>query len=100
MVASFIQFKCTKHFCDDTLVFEDAQCFNYSSGFVANLGCFDIGFVLPFALSNMNPIQNYHRGIMNPEHSNQPEKFVGTLYPRKFEFGNTSRVNSFRIEFE
>ena len=31
------------------------------SGFVANTECFDIGFVLPFTLRNMNPIQNYHR---------------------------------------
>ena len=31
------------------------------SGFVANPGCFDIVFILPFTLSNMNSIQNYHR---------------------------------------
>ena len=40
------------------------------SGFVANPECFDIGFVLPFTLRNMNPIQNYRRWIMNPELSN------------------------------
>ena len=29
LVASLIQFKCAKYFCDDlTLVFENAQCFN------------------------------------------------------------------------
>ena len=33
LVASLIQFKCTKYFRDDlTLVFEDAQCFNSISG--------------------------------------------------------------------
>ena len=36
---------------------------------------------------------------MNPELLN-PEKFVGSLYPRKFESDKTSRVNSFRKEFE
>ena len=65
------------------------------SGFVTNPGCFDIGFVLPFTQRNMNPTQNYHRYIMNPELSN-PEKFVGALYPRKFESDKTSLANSFR----
>ena len=36
---------------------------------------------------------------MNTELSN-PEKFVGTLYPRKFESDKTSGVNSFRKELE
>ena len=64
------------------------------SGFVANPECFDIGFVLPFTLRNINPIQNYNRQIMNPELSN-PEKFVGSLYPRKSESDKTSLANSF-----
>ena len=36
---------------------------------------------------------------MSPKLSNS-EKFVGTLYPRKFEFDKTSYVDYFRKEFE
>ena len=68
------------------------------SGFVPNPGCFVIGFVLPFALRNMKQRQNYHRQIINPELS-KPEKFVRSLYPKKFESDKTSPVNSFRKEF-
>ena len=46
----------------------------------------------------MNPTQNYHRQIMNPELSN-PETFVGTLYPKKFESSDKTS-NSFRKEIE
>ena len=33
---------------------------------VSNLVCFHIGFVVPFKLTSMNPMQNYHREGMNP----------------------------------
>ena len=38
---------------------------------------------------SMNPIQNGHRLSINPVLSN-PEKFVGTSYPKKYEFGKKS----------
>ena len=66
------------------------------SGFVANPECFDIGFVLPFTLRDMNPIQNYHREIMNPEVSN-PEKFAGSLDPRKFESDKLAPSYGFQL---
>ena len=69
------------------------------SRFIANPGCFDVGFVLPFTLRNMNDIKiTAVRASMSSELSN-PEYFMGSMYRRHFE-SDKRFVISFREEFE
>ena len=68
------------------------------SGFIANPGCFDIGFVLPF--TQIKEHEPDTKLSQTGYESKIFEMFVGTLYPRKLESDKTSRVNSFRKEFE
>ena len=54
------------------------------------------GFVLPFTMTSMNPIQNYFRKSRNAKLSNQ-EKFVVKLCDQKtMSLKETSYVSTFR----